>query len=90
MNGRCYGGGMFMAPNQDRNSDKMTCIVLHGGLRLRILFIFTTIFKGTHVKYKKLVEVIEGKKIHVEFEKPTAIQIDGETIRDVKEYTATK
>lgn len=90
MNGRCYGGGMLMAPNQDRNSDKMTCIVLHGSLRLRILFIFTTIFKGTHIKYKKLVEVLEGKKIHVEFEKPTAVQIDGETIKDVKEYTATK
>jgi hypothetical protein len=32
--------------------------------------------------------VIEGKEITVEFDKPCALQIDGETILGVTSYTA--
>ena len=48
--------------------------------------IFPTTFKGEHVKYTKNTSVIEGKNIKVVFDRPTPLQIDGETILDVTEY----
>ena len=30
-----------------------------------------------------------GREVHVEFDRPTALQIDGETVTGVTEYTVT-
>jgi len=88
MNGRYYGGGMKAAPEQDRLKDELTCVVFHNLGRIRTLMGFPKIFKGEHVNNKKLVTVRKGKEITVKFDRPTALQIDGETIRGVTEYTA--
>lgn len=89
MNGRFYGGGMMPAPGQDReNNENLSVMVFHGTGKLRTLMIFPSIFKGEHVKHKKAVEVLRGKEIRVEFSEPRALQIDGETILNVKKYTA--
>ena len=37
---------------------------------------------------KKYVEVISGHDISVEFSRPTALQIDGETVLGVTKYRA--
>ena len=34
-----------------------------------------------------MVRVLTGKEIHVKFDQPRALQIDGETITGVSEYT---
>ena len=88
MKGHYYGGGMIIAPNQDRKNPegKLTNVVMYKGNRIRILTIFPKIFKGEHVKYKKYVDIREGKNFKVEFDKPTALQIDGETISGVTSY----
>ena len=39
------------------------------------------------VKIWLLYSVLSGQKITVKFNKPRAIQIDGETIKNVTEYT---
>ncbi len=90
MNGRFYGGGMMIAPTQNRLSTekKLSLAILHGSGKLKTLMIFPSIFKGKHVKYKKYFKILEGKEITVEFDRPTALQIDGETVLDVKRYTA--
>ena len=89
MHGRYYGGGMVAAPEQKRNNEEGTIsLVKFGGAgRLGTLLVFPKIFKGEHVKSKQ-VEIIKGKEITVKFDKPTALQIDGETILGVTEYTA--
>ena len=51
--------------------------------------IFPSLFKGEHVKKVKHVKIISGKKITVRFDKPCALQIDGETVLNVTEYTVT-
>ena len=91
MVGRHYGGGMMPTPNQERcgSDKKLSLMVFHGSSKLKTLMIFPSIFKGEHVKKTKYVEVIEGKNITVRFDAPTALQIDGETILDVCEYTAS-
>ena len=47
------------------------------------------LFKGEHVRHTKHVDIFEGKEITVEFDRPTSLQIDGETILGVTSYTAT-
>ena len=88
MNGRCYGGGMMPTPEQDRLGDgRVSFMAFHGTSAIQTLMIFPKLFKGEHVKHTKHVKVITGKNIKVTFDKPCALQIDGETIRDVTSYT---
>ena len=88
MKGKYYGGGMMVAPEQDRLSGKLGAMMFHGGTRAKILTVLPTIYKGNHVKYKKIVEMFECEEIYVEFDRPTALQIDGETVVGVTSYTA--
>lgn len=89
MNGRYYGGGMMPTPAQNRLNEERTVSVclMYGKGKLKTLTAFSSIFKGEHVKKTNMVEIKNGKKITVKFERPTAIQIDGETILGVTEYT---
>lgn len=89
MNGRFYGGGMMPTPDQKRNSGKLSTMIFHTSGKLKTLMIFPSLFKGEHIKYSKYVEVLTGNEITVEFDRPVALQIDGETILDVSSYTAT-
>ena len=90
MNGRFYGGGMMPTPDQDRlGKDKtVSCMVFYGSGKLKSLAVFPSIFKGEHVKHKEMIEILTGHDIKVEFDRPTALQIDGETILGVTEYEA--
>ena len=89
MNGRYYGGGMLVAPKQDRLGDgSLTFVTMYGKGRLKTLMVFPSIFKGEHVNHTEMVDTITGRVITVKFDRPTALQIDGETISNVLEYTA--
>ena len=89
MKGRFYGGGMMAAPEQDRtNPDRtLSVLVFRGYIRLRALIIFSKIFTGEHIKFPKNCIIHTGKDIKVEFDSPRSLQIDGETVLGVKEYT---
>jgi len=91
MNGRYYGGGMKIAPEQDRlNAGKsVSLVVLHCKSKLKTLMVFPSIFKGEHVRHEKMVSIFTGHEITVTFDKPTALQIDGETISGVYKYQVT-
>ncbi len=88
MFGKYYGGGMMVAPTQDRKSGKLTFVTMHKSGKLKTLMIFSSIFKGGHVKHKKICDVIEGRRIEVQFDKPMALQIDGEVVHNVTSYVA--
>ncbi len=88
MKGRYYGGGMKMAPEQDRFSGKLSVVVYHCRSKLKALMAFPSIFKGEHVQKSDLVSVFTGHEIRVRFSRPCAAQIDGETVLNVTEYTA--
>lgn len=89
MNGRFYGGGMMATPEQNRlNEDgTLSLMLFHGAGRLRTLWVFPSIFKGAHVKHTRMVALHTGREISVEFDHPSPLQIDGETILDVTGYT---
>lgn len=88
MKGRYYGGGMKIAPNQDRNEKgKVSAVVYRAPNKFKALMVFPSMFKGEHIKKTKMVKVYEGHEITVVFNKPTALQIDGETVKNVLTYT---
>lgn len=89
MKGRFYGGGMMATPGQDRldKEKNVTVMVMNGMGKLRTLIAFPTIFKGEHVKITKHVHIIKGKNVRVKFDRPVALQIDGETVLNVTEYS---
>ena len=91
MKGRYYGGGMMATPAQDRNnpSGELSVMLFYGKGRLSTLMAFPSIFKGEHIKHKNMVVIHTGHDIHVKFDAPTPLQIDGETILGVTEYRAT-
>lgn len=88
MNGRYYGGGMMPTPAQSRlNPDgTVSTMVMYGKGKLKTLAVFPSIFKGEHIRHDEMVEVLTGHHIRVEFDRPTPLQIDGETIPDVTAY----
>lgn len=81
---------MMPTPNQDRKSKEKTLsvMVLHGSGKLKTLCVFPSIFKGEHVKHTEMIEILTGHEIKVEYDRPTPLQIDGETILGVTSYTA--
>jgi diacylglycerol kinase family enzyme len=87
MKGKYYGGGMMVAPGQERESGKVSVMAMHGGSRLKTLGVFTKIKKGGHVKHTDMVEIIEGYDVLVEFDTPCFLQIDGEVFADVTTYS---
>ena len=88
MLGKYYGGGMMITPFQDRLNIKNTvsCAIWHNSDKVKTLMLFPKIFTGEHVKYTDVYDVLTGHSINVEFEEPQSLQIDGETINNVRSY----
>ena len=91
MIGRYFGGGMKITPEQDRLNKEhvVSSCVVHDSGRLKTLIVFPSFFKGEHVSQKKMVEIKTGHEVKVEFDQPCALQIDGETYLNVKNYTVS-
>lgn len=91
MHGRFYGGGMMIAPQQQRNNPERTVSVslMFGSGKLKTLMVFPSIFKGEHISHTEMCRVLTGREITVRFDRPTALQIDGETIKNVTEYSVS-
>ncbi len=87
MKGRYFGGGIMLAPKQNRNSGKLSLVVIHKVGKLKLLTIIPGAFKGAHVKYTEYVTIIEGNDIKVKFDRPLPMQIDGETTENITEYS---
>ena len=90
MHGRCYGGGMIPTPQQDRLAEprQLSVMAFRSRSKLKTLIVFPSIFKGEHVRRTDMVEVLTGREITVEFDRPTPLQIDGETVPNVTSYRA--
>lgn len=48
-NTRSYGGGMLMCPNADHSDGLLDVTMVHSGSRTRLIRLFPTVFKGTHI-----------------------------------------
>lgn len=88
MNGEYFGGGMKVAPGQDRLNPekKVMFLCVHKIKRLCALPLLPQFVTGTYVRYTKYVDVISARNISVEFDRPVTLQIDGEAVFNVKGY----
>ena len=87
MKGRYYGGGVMIAPDQDRTSGKVSVMVMHGGSRVKTLAVFSKTKDGSHVKHKEMIDVFEGYDVEVVFDSPADFQVDGEVFTGVLKYS---
>ena len=87
MFGGFYGGGMNPTPDQKRENGTVSTMVYYNAGKIKALMVFPSIFKGEHVKHTEMIDVIAGHNVRVEFDRPTALQIDGETITGVTSYS---
>ncbi len=87
MFGRFHGVGMIPAPHQNREDGIVSTMVLHNCGRLKALMTFPRIMKGEPFRDEKVVSIFKGHAVSVQFDQPTVLQIDGETIRGVTSYT---
>jgi len=87
MKGRYFGGGMMIAPDQDRLAEdhSLTSVVFTGKSKFMTLLRFPKIFEGAHVNFKNTT-IRKGHSFKVKFTKPCALQVDGETYLNVLEY----
>ena len=79
------------APKQDRlNPDhSLSVVAMHSKNVFKIILAFALILFGKHTILKDMITVIEGHNISVKLDRKATLQIDGETIPDISEYTIT-
>ena len=91
LNAPYQGGGMKMAPQADRNDGYLDLLVIKNMPKLLLFVIFPTIYFGIHPCFKKYVKIYRGKHITVHVDRPTYIQVDGESkseITDIELFAA--
>ncbi|NIM89797.1 MAG: YegS/Rv2252/BmrU family lipid kinase [Candidatus Aminicenantes bacterium] len=77
-NGRCFGRGMWIAPQALINDGKFDVVLVEGMPRLRILAALRTVFSGKHLK-RDDVHHLRASEVQVHSEEgPLSIDLDGE------------
>ena len=77
-NGQYYGGGMQILPMSIVDDGEFDICIVKDISNIRILFLFPSIFKGEHVKYKEYVEFYKGKEVLVNIGGKYYLNVDGE------------
>jgi diacylglycerol kinase (ATP) len=77
-NSRLTGGNMIMSPDSILDDGLLDVVIVSKVTRRKLLRLFPTLFKGTHV-HNESVEVVRGKHITVESTELLGLNIDGET-----------
>ncbi|MFE3293433.1 diacylglycerol kinase [Rhodococcus sp. NPDC059234] len=75
-NGTSYGGGMLITPNAEVTDGLLDITVITAGSRLRLVRLFPTVYKGTHVELDE-VQTFRSRRVRLEAPDITAYA-DGE------------
>ena len=76
-NGRFYGGGIEVTPNADPSDGYLDICIVHDVNFFTIIQILPKFLKGKHLGYKEVIYRKE-KKVTIECEPESRIQVDGE------------
>lgn len=79
--GICYGGGYHGAPMADPTDGILDFVLIKSVPLLKIPSLIGPYKKGTYVnkgRFKKIMYLRKGKKMHIESKKPAIVNIDGE------------
>ena len=64
-NTKSYGGGMLICPDADHADGQLDITMVHATSRTRLVRLFPTVFKGTHVELDR-VTTARAKRIKVD------------------------
>lgn len=85
-NGKYYGGGLRVLPMAMIEDGYFHICIVNKISKIKLLFLFPSIFKGNHIRFKKYVEVFKAKKIRIITKDEAYLNVDGE-IYDIEEET---
>jgi YegS/Rv2252/BmrU family lipid kinase len=74
-----YGGGMKIAPAAVPDDGLLDITVVHKLSKLKLLFVFISVFKGKHTRFKE-VSAFKGRKISIHSSSTLFVHADGEFI----------
>ncbi|WP_264803562.1 diacylglycerol/lipid kinase family protein [Cytobacillus sp. NCCP-133] len=74
-----YGGGMKISPDANPFDGILNLTVVHNISKVKLLFVFATVFKGKHVAFEE-VAVLEGKEITIRSSHSIPAHADGELL----------
>lgn len=77
-NGKYYGGGMKILPMAIIDDGYLDVCLISNISKVLLLYLFPTIFKGHHIRYKKYVKIYKAKTVNIIAEKEFLLNIDGE------------
>ncbi|MFC0522270.1 diacylglycerol/lipid kinase family protein [Pontibacillus salicampi] len=72
-----YGGGMKIIPEARMNSKHLSMIIIHNISKWKVLFLFLTVFRGSHTAFKE-VEIVDVSTVALSSEEEIAYQVDGQ------------
>jgi len=81
-NSRAYGGGMFVAPDAMLDDGLLDAVCVGKSSRARFLWSLPKVFRGTHVKEKR-VRVLRGAEVEVAADGPFTMFADGDPIGEL-------
>lgn len=88
-NGQYFGGGMQISPEATLTDDSLDVILVHSVKKLKLFFIFTTIYKGKHIHHTKYVYHQKVKHVEASFTQGEVNQCDGECFPDTTHMEAS-
>ncbi|MCS0789748.1 diacylglycerol kinase family lipid kinase [Cytobacillus firmus] len=74
-----YGGGMMISPDANPFDGILNVTVVHNISRIKILFVFASVFKGRHIEFKE-VTVLQGQNVSIRSSHPIPSHADGEAL----------
>ncbi|MBI3943146.1 MAG: diacylglycerol kinase family lipid kinase [Chloroflexi bacterium] len=78
-NGRCYGGGFWIAPQAEIDDGLSDVVIVDSLRRLRILGFIPHVMRGTHLG-KAGVSLVRSRRVTVTSREPLPVQADGEIL----------
>lgn len=83
--GKYYGGGMKILPSAKVDDEYLYICIISGISKLRMLYLFPTLFEGNHVNYKKYVKIYKAKNIKVNSKEKIHLNVDGDSFSKERE-----
>ena len=74
-----FGGGMKIAPKANPTDGCLDVTIVHNLSRLKLLFVFITVFFGKHTGFKEVVQH-KGKRVSIKSDDNMLVHADGELI----------
>lgn len=87
MYGKFCCGGMIPDPGRKRTDGDLSCVMIHSCGKLWANYLLSQLRKGRRVNSQYLT-IQRGENIHISFDTPVSILVDGEAQSDIRSFAA--